>query len=100
MLYLGLILLIIGVLIAIIGIVLSIVSDGFNMMIFWLAIIPACIGIFFLNPEPDVDDLQNGKAQYILTETHRITETGDTLSTEKTYDLVWKEEFKPTLKRK
>lgn len=100
MLYLGIVLLVIGVLMAIIGVVLSLAVDEFHMMLFWLAFIPAGMGVFCLNPKPNVDDLQNGKAQYVLTETHRINESGDTLTTEKTYNLVWKEEFKPTLKRK
>lgn len=100
MLYLGISLLVIAVLMAIVGIVLSIVVDEGHMCLFLLAFIPGGLGVFCLNPQPKVDDLQNGKAQYILTETHRINEAGDTLSTEKTYNLVWKEEFKPTLKRK
>jgi hypothetical protein len=100
MLYLGIVLLIIGVVMAFVGVILSLVVDEGHMILFMLAFIPGGIGVFCLNPQPNVDDLQNGKAQYILTETHRISETGDTLSTEKTYNLVWKEEFKPTLKRK
>lgn len=100
MLYLGIVLLVIGVVMAFVGVILSLVVDEGHMILFMLAFIPGGIGVFCLNPQPNVDDLQNGKAQYVLTETHRISETGDTLSTEKTYNLVWKEEFKPTLKRK
>lgn len=100
MLYLGIGLLVIGVIMAIVGVVLALAVDEFHLILFWLAFIPGGIGVFCLNPQPNVDDLQNGKAQYVLTETHRISETGDTLSTEKTYNLVWKDEFKPTLKRK
>lgn len=100
MLYLGIGLLVIGVLMAIVGIILSIVVDEGHLILFMMAFIPGGMGVFCLNPKPNVDDLQNGKAQYVLTETHRINEAGDTLSTENTYNLVWKEEFKPTLKRK
>lgn len=100
MLYLGIVLLIIGVVMAFVGVILALAVDEFHMMLFWLAFIPGGMGVFCLNPKPNVDDLQNGKAHYVLTETHRINELGDTLSTEKTYNLVWKEEFKPTLKRK
>ena len=100
MLYLGIVLLVIGVVMAFVGIILSIAVDEVHLILFMLAFIPGGMGVFYLNPKPNVDDLQNGKAQYVLTETHRISETGDTLSTEKTYNLVWKEEFKPTLKRK
>ena len=100
MLYLGIVLLVIGVVMAFVGVVLALAVDEFHLILFWLAFIPSGIGVFCLNPQPNVDDLQNGKAQYVLTETHRINESGDTLSTEKTYNLVWKDEFKPTLKRK
>ena len=61
MLYLGIVLLVIGVLMAIIGVVLSLAVDEFHMMLFWLAFIPAGMGVFCLNPKPNVDDLQNGR---------------------------------------
>ena len=87
MLNTGILLLITGVLLVIVGTILCIGLDDFFISPFLLALIPIGMGVFYLNSKPNVDDLQNSKAQYVLTETHRINEVGDTLSTEKMFEL-------------
>ena len=52
------------------------------------------LGIALLFPSPKYSDLESGKAQYITNIHSKVNEQGDTISSYKTYKLVWKDEWK------
>ena len=54
----------------------------------------SALGIALLFPSPKFSDLATGKAQYITSIHSEVNEQGDTISSYKTYKLVWKDEWK------
>jgi hypothetical protein len=79
---------------SIITIALCLVKDKTYGMFFIpiIFILGAAIAVLF--PSPKYSDLENGKAQYITSIHSKVNEQGDTISSYKTYNLVWKDEWK------
>lgn len=94
MFYLGIIFTSIWVLILIVGTILTLKKDGNFMVLAFYSLIPALIGLNFLFPEASIDDVNEGKAHKVLYTTCCVAENGDTISCEKTYKIVWKDEWK------
>jgi hypothetical protein len=55
-------------------------------------ILGAATAVLF--PSPKYSDIEEGKAQYITNIHSKVNEQGDTISSYKTYKLVWKDEWK------
>lgn len=79
---------------SIITIALCLVKDKTYGMFFIpiIFILGAAIAVLF--PSPKDSDLETGKAQYITNIHSKVNEQGDTISSYKTYKLVWKDEWK------
>jgi hypothetical protein len=79
---------------SIITIALCLVKDKTYGMFFIpiIFILGAATAVLF--PSPKYSDLENGKAQYITNVHSKLNEQGDTISSYKTYKLVWKDEWK------
>jgi hypothetical protein len=94
MFYLGIIFTSIWGLILIVGTILTLKKDGNFMVLAFYSLIPALIGLNCLFPEACIDDVLDGKAQQVLYTTYGVTDNGDTIYCEKTYKIVWKDEWK------
>lgn len=79
---------------SIITIALCLVKDKTYGLFFVPIIFILGLGIALFFPSPKYSDLEAGKAQYITNIHSKVNEQGDTISSYKTYNLVWKDEWK------
>ena len=79
---------------SIITIILCALKDKTYGIFFVPIIVISVAGVMSLFPNPKYSDLETGKAQYITKIHSKVNEQGDTISSYKTYELVWKDEWK------
>ena len=94
MFYLGIALATLGIIILIVGIVLAFAIDEGYLAIFFCSFIPLLMSVCCLRPDANINDVHDGKAQQVLYTTYGVTDSGDTISCEKTYKIEWKDEWK------
>lgn len=94
MFYLGICLAVLGAIMFIVGIILAFINDESFLILFFCSFIPIGISVDCFRPEPNINDVYDGRAQQVLYTTYGVTDNGDTISCEKTYKIEWKDEWK------
>ena len=100
MFYLGIVLATFGALLVIIGICLACTEDRPFLLLTVFGMILIIFSLECFMPSPKAEDAFNGKADYVTYTKYGITDNGDTISCEKTYRIVWKDEWKYGRKQK
>lgn len=94
MFYVGITLATLCSIMMIVGIFLAFAADENFLILFFCSFIPILFSVACFRPVANIDDVNNGKAQQVLYTTYGVTDSGDTISCEKTYKIEWKDEWK------
>lgn len=94
MFYLGIFLAVLGAIMFIVGIILALTINERFLILLAFSSVPIIMTIYLFKPEPNINDVYDGRAQQVLYTTYGVTDEGDTIFCEKTYKIEWKDEWK------